>query len=210
MRVVDCLAYNVLLDPDQWLGFPSPSALQQFLIGAEWRVVFSRTAMPKWRLWGPLTEPAFDASVVEATSHPELSIRWATALEFLHFSARTALADLKSRIEAFAADHEPSDELVDIRMSTDGPEWLFAMIAGRPAMFLGTDGGLGLENLLNGATRGGDWLGLPAVPRFQEVKELIETESESCYGSRFAGYRAYRDNGVGRLLEWAGFDATKR
>ncbi len=32
------LAYHVLEEPESWLGFPSPSGLEQFLIGAEWRV----------------------------------------------------------------------------------------------------------------------------------------------------------------------------
>lgn len=210
----ECLAYHVLLDPGSWLGFPSPEGLNQFLNGAEWRATFAGTSLRTWRLWGPLSDRAFDASIVAETGHPDLSLRWPSALEFLHFCALDALADLRRRMESFSASAAALAEVADLRTSVDSPEAFLLMFAKRPGMVIGSNTGLALQNFLHGATRGADWLELPDVPAFRRARQEIEERSEESYGTSFAAYRAYRERGATELLqwadieEWAGVDAS--
>lgn len=138
--------------------------------------------MRTWRLWGPLSDRAFDASIVAETGHPDLSIRWPSALEFLHFSALDALADLKRRMESFSASATALAEVADLRASVDSPETFLSIFAKRPGTIIGSDTGLALQNFLHGATRGADWLEVPDVPKFREVRHEIEERSRSRTG----------------------------
>ena len=118
----------------------------------------------------------------------------------------SALTDLKQRIEQWSCKHEPNTTSYSRDISAISVENLFEEMAARPEMFLGTNSGVNLQQYLLGATVGGDWLGLPHVQRFTEVRDKIEQRSVEAYGSRFGAYRVYRGNqGAAKLLiKWAG------
>ena len=202
----ECLAYEVVCDAPHWLGEPSPVNLQSFLFGAEERAVLSGSGIERWKIFGPLCEPSFDAPILQETGHPTLTIRWARALELIHFSMFSALADLRQRIEQWYCEHEPDTTSYSGVIRPISVENLFEEMTARPGMFLGTNSGVSLQQYLLGATVGGDWLGLPQVQRFTEVRDKIEQRSVEAYGSHFAAYRVYRDNqGAAELLiKWAG------
>ncbi|MEM6436462.1 MAG: hypothetical protein AAF773_21830 [Cyanobacteria bacterium P01_D01_bin.115] len=201
----ECLAYEVVCDAPHWLGEPSPVNLQTFLFGVEERAVISGSRVERWRISGPLCEPSFDTPILQETGHPTLTIRWARALELIHFSMSSALTDLKQRIEQWSCKHEPNTTSYSRDISAISVENLFEEMAARPGMFLGTNSGVSLQQYLLGATVGGDWLGLPQVQQFTEVRDKIEQRSVEAYGSRFGAYRVYRDNqGAAELLiKWA-------
>lgn len=198
-------------DAPRWLGSPSPQNLAIFLSGAADRAIYSGSRIEQWRIYGPLCEPSFDEPILKETGHPTLAIRWAFALEIIHFSMSDALTDLKQRIELWAQENEPDQTKYKTAQNQRiQMENLFEEMATRPGMFLRTNSGVGLQQYLLGATAGGDWLGLPEVARFNQVKEKIERVSLDAYGSHFAGYRIYNhDGGAAHLLtKWAGVEAV--
>lgn len=93
-RLDECLAHAVLRSPDDWLGQPSPTAVEVFLAGAELRAAATAPTFPAWRIHGPLRDPDFSAPLVARTGNASLSIGWAKALELIHFSMADALAEL--------------------------------------------------------------------------------------------------------------------
>lgn len=197
-RREDCLAYAVLQDPDAWLGLASPTALQVFLAGVAMRAATNEPAVPSWRIYGPLQDPAFEKRLVARTGHPRLSIGWATALEFIHFSMADALADLKQHFEEQCEAHWSREP---VGRSVHPSFW--PSLAKRPGMFLGGETGWHLAWYLAGLTRGGDWLGLPEFARANEISDAIHKKSEQFYGTKFAGFRVPSPGGVQRLLAWA-------
>jgi hypothetical protein len=199
-----CLAYEVLRNPDDWLGMPSTEALQALLTGAEDRAGFTRADLPEWRIAGPLDQAGFYAPLVEATGHPTLSIRWATALELVHFSMRDAITDLRDRVEAWAADFDPSSSPPSHFSPPAGSvrEHL-GNLAARPALYLGRNSSWRLYCYLNGLDRGGDWLGLPPLPVAREIFSEMQNQSAAHYGSRFGAFRVY-ENSPAELLAWVG------
>ena len=80
-----CLACVVLDDCEAWLGNPSPSYLDIFLKGAQFRAGLTQPALHTWKIFGPLGNSAFSEPLVARTGHPTLSIRWPSALEMIHF-----------------------------------------------------------------------------------------------------------------------------
>ena len=186
-----CLAYAVLNNPDDWLGTPSPTALQVFLLGAKQRAAVTDPSLPMWRIFGPLDEPEFDKPLLKRTGHPTLSIRWPTALELLHFSMSDAMAELLHLVGA---------RFFDDSLTLPGPnpyDWdkadFWRHFARRPAMFIGSGSGERLGWYLAGLQKGGDWLGLPLDPEAD--------------GSEFGAYRVYDSpGGATTLLGWAGIE----
>jgi hypothetical protein len=200
----NCLALEVLRNYDCWLGTPSPTGLQALLIGAEDRAWFTEARIPEWTIWGPLNDPNFYLPIVALTGHPTLSIKWATAIELIHFSLRDAMTDLQNRLEAWSAGPPPkSDE--GIRSSPPITPFRdhLANLVSRPAMYLGNRSAWLLYCYFLGLDRGGDWLRLPALPESREVIDRIESESSRHYGSRFGAYRVYEQDPA-ELLSWVG------
>ena len=162
--LAQCLAYEVLRSPEGWLGAPCPNALQAFLAGVNDRAGFTRADLPEWRIAGPLGQAAFYTPLVEATGHPTLSIRWATALELIHFSMADAITDLRDRVEAWAVDFDPSSSPPShFSPPADSVRELLGHLAARPGLYLGRNSSWRLYCYLNGLDRGGDWLGLPPL-----------------------------------------------
>jgi hypothetical protein len=178
--------------------------LQAFLSGAQDRVGFTHADLPEWRIAGPLDQPAFYTPLVEATGHPTLSIRWATALELIHFSMKDAISDLRDRVEAWAVDFDPSSSPPsDFSAPADSLRELLGHLAARPALYLGRNSSWRLYCYLNGLDRGGDWLGLPPLPVAREILNELQTRSAAHYGSRFGAFRVY-ENSPAELLAWVG------
>jgi hypothetical protein len=199
-----CLAYEVLRNPEDWLGMPSPDALQAFLFGAEDRAGFTGTDLPEWRIAGPLHQATFYAPLVESTGHPTLSIRWATALELVHFSMKDAFGDLRSRIEVWAAGFDPSlSSPSHFSPPAGSVREHLGNLASRPALYLGHTSGWLLYCYLNGLDRGGDWLGLPPLPTAHELFSDLQEQSTKHYGSRFGAFRVY-EHSPAELLTWVG------
>ena len=207
-----CLAWVVLCDYDGWLGEPSPSGLQRVLNGAQARAALTDPSFPCWRIFGPLDQQEFYGPIVARTGRPSLSIKWATAMELLHFSLDEAMADLQALMRGWYEVHELTTvQMVGDPFSINGDgepdlKGFWRAFAARPGMFLGSGSGVALQQFLTGMDRGGDYLGLPVLPKVRDIVNRIEERSEAAYGSRFGAYRVY-GQGAQELLGWAGIVA---
>ena len=208
-----CLAWVILQDAEDWLGAPSPRALETVLLGASARAQLVQPDLHRWKIFGPLNDREFYRPIVARTGHPTLSIRWASALEFLYFSMAEAMAELRRLIRGWVEAHGLREEkrvgspFREHRISGPDTDEYWRRMAKRPGMFLGDSTGEALHHYLIGMTRGGDWLGLAEVPRARQIVDNIEGRSQAAYGSPFAGYRVYGEEGVQELLSWAGIEA---
>lgn len=200
----DCLAYAVLCEYETWLGAPSPSCLSVFLNGAATRAGLLGQPVPTWRVYGPLEIPDFYMPLIARTGHPTLSIKWATAMELCHFSLAEGMSELRMAMETWVQLHGlVTDELEHGFVDPAGLEGLLKKIARRPGMYLGRQSSWMLRCFLAGMDRGGDWLGLPPLPRLRAAVDGLEERSEKSYGSKFAAYRAYEESPT-ELLGWIG------
>lgn len=199
-EIDSCLAYEVLRNPEQWIGDPAPQPLEAFLAGTRLRDSYVISDLPGWRIYGVLEDPDFYQPFVDATGHPMLTIRWATALEFTHFSRTGAFAQLKDSALAWHREYgvRPPRE-VGGWSPIPHPDEFWAGVAKRPAMYMGRSDGWSLYCFLNGMDRGGDWVGLPEMPRLREIFGRIKAHSERSYGSPFGAFRMYDAQA---LLEW--------
>lgn len=205
-RLDACLAHAVLRNPDDWLGLSSPTAVEVFLAGAELRAATTDPTLPSWRIYGPLRDPDFDKPLVAKTGHPSLTIRWATALELIHFSMADALTELRGLVEERFDEGRVGREPVGSLSSLD-PTSFWRSLARRPGMYLGGESGWHLGWYLAGLAKGGDWLDLPPFPRAEEITDAIHEASNQAYGSEFGGFRVYTGrNGAQGLLGWAGIE----
>jgi len=205
-----CLAHAILADPERWLGEASPSALQAFLSGAQLRAELSATPVATWRIFGPLNDAEFYSPLVARTGNPDLTIRWASALELVHFSMADAMTELRSQIANWF-DERGFDPLP----SVGGPSRtvppnetlrsVLARLARRPGMFLGEASSWRLQCYLAGVDRGGDWLLLPPVEGLREIIDGIAAHSRDSYGSNFGAYRIY-SQAPADLLAWVGIN----
>jgi len=112
------------------------------------------------------------------------------------------MAELKTLVtQWFDAGRFDVDERVGVfdASDTDPCETFWTSFVRRPAMYLGGVSGWRLYCFLHGMRRGGDWLGLPPLPRLSEIVDELATQSREAYGSDFAAYRVYDAPG---LLEW--------
>src|SRR5688500_2475763 len=141
-----CLAYAALSDYGSWLGRPSPRDLELLLAGACARVELTSTRLEEWRIYGPLEDPNFYMPLVARTGHPTLSIKWSSALEFLHLDLEAAVRELMALLEnwngtlSVAADPRGFLAVEPNRPSPTLHEFL-RQVARRPGMFWGaTDG----------------------------------------------------------------------
>ena len=206
-EIDQCLAYEVLREPDEWLGTPSPSDLQAFLLGAESRASCVRPSFPRWRVFGALEEPEFYTSLVAATGHPSLTIKWATAVEMTNFSLAAACAKLYSDALAWHREHGVNREKSvhewqsEIVSASERARLFWEGFTKRPAMYLGSLTGWRLYCFLSGMDRGGDWLALPQMPMLSRIINYISDRSKESYGSSFAAFRVCDAED---LLEWAG------
>ncbi len=211
-EIESCLAYQVLRDPDEWIGAPSASYLQAFLLGAEIRASCVKPSLPRWRVFGVLEDTKFYKPFVAATGHPTLSIKWAIALEMTHFSISAGYTKLRDDALAWHNEHgvavrETVHKWYSEKTSISERAQIFwTHFAQRPAVFMGDTSGWGLYCFLSGMGRGGDWLALPEMPRLGDIINRIAGQSEDAYGSPFAAFRVYRAE---KLLEWAGLTASE-
>lgn len=209
-RLEECLAYVALDDYEAWIGIPSPTCLQVFLNGAAIRAGLTGQTLPAWRVYGPLENEDFYLPLVARTGHPQLSIKWATAMELHHFSLVEAMRELRELIRSWVRVHGfvTDDALLHGFRQSDnesGLRGLLKQLARRPGMFLGECSGWALRCYLAGMDRGGDWLGLPPLPGLRAVVDGIEERSAESYGSRFAAYRVY-EGAPSKLLAWVGIE----
>lgn len=205
-----CLAYTVLGDYQAWLGIPSPSCLVSFLDGAATRASLVGKVVPLWKVHGPLEEEAFYMPLVARTGHPTLTIKWSTAMEIHHFCLADAMRELHELVRAWVQQHgfKTSDAVVHgYAGAKDGLAEHLRRVARRPGMSLGRNSSWALRCYLAGMDRGGDWLGLPALPELRAIVDGIEEQSEAVYGSRFAAYRVYEESPA-HLLTWAGIEPS--
>ena len=189
-QIASCLAYEVLRNPDAWIGYPSPSLLYNFLFGADLRARFGHPSFPDWRIYGVLNDRAFYHPFVKATGHPTLTFNY-TALEMTHFSLVEGFAKLRDEALAWhrakgiylqETDNSGSFSALDV-------ERFWPAFFDKPAMYTGSRSGWPLYCCLSGMERGGDWLQLPEMPRLREIFGAIKTFSENHYGSPFAAFR---------------------
>lgn len=188
-----CLAHRVLNAPEQWLGRCSPSCLEAFLAGASMRASLTHSEIPEWRIHGPLEEPSFYLPLVARTGSPRLSVRWATALELVHFSEEDAFTELAERFEHWFLK-EPWDDTQTterIKLRPDQHDEFWDQLAEKPGMYMGYQTGWMMRCFLTGMRDGGDWLGLPAMKELTRV--MCELEQKSCesYGSKHGIFRVY-------------------
>lgn len=201
-----CLAHEILRNPDAWLGMSSPTALAVFLAGAELRAAATEPSLPSWRIKGPLNQPDFYQPLIERTGKPTLSIKWATALELHHFSMTAALAELRQLIEERFATGNVTRAPVGT-FPLGNPHGFWKLLAKRPGMYMGGGSGWHLSWYLSGVNAGGDWLELPEIAGSRDVASAIEHQSEECYGSKFGAFRVYEHHtGAASLLAWAGIE----
>ena len=207
--LADCLARAVVEDCKGWLGVSSTLALRTCLAGAQQRAFHIEPSLPCWRIWGPLDDPQFWQPIVARTGHPTLSIKWATALELLYFASEDALAELSRLMREYPlAQSLHGTRTIRDACTLNGENGFgigrfWTALRERPGMFLGSGCGRALHHYLIGLDRGGDWLGLPPLPGLRHVLDTIESQSEDCYGSKFAAYRVHEHEGAAKLLGWA-------
>ena len=125
----ECLAYAVLEDYESWLGVPSPHGLSVFLAGARTRADLARQPLSTWRLSGPLDEPDFYLPLVARTGHPQLAIKWATAMEMLHFSPADAMRELRDLTRTRARERGEPAKADDRFPRSESAEDLFRSMA---------------------------------------------------------------------------------
>lgn len=206
-QIAKCLAYEVLLNPDEWIGGPSTELLHAFLVGAELRFEFTKGDISNWQIAGVLNDPTFYQQFIDATGHPTLTIRWAKALALTHFSLAAGFETLKRSALEWHRAHGPlPDVRPEHRQIPFTPSTLWSSIARRPPMYMGDASGWTLYCFLNGMANGGDWLQLPAMPGLQEVFSGIQERSRQAYGSPFAAFRMYNAQD---LLGWVGLPSNK-
>ena len=206
-EIESCLAYAVLRDPETWIGVRSTSYLQCFLMGAQSRASCVQPDFPIWQIFGVLEDPKFYKPLVAATGNPKLTIKWATALAMTHHSLSDGFEKLRDDAIAWHEENGIAEPLRAAAVSspkrkspTERADRFWVNFAKRPAMFMGGESGWVLYCYLRGMDRGGDWLGLPEMPRLREVVSSITNRSEQAYGSPFAAFRVYNSDG---LIEWA-------
>lgn len=192
--------------PDSWIGGPSTIYLQTFLSGALFRRDYVASPLPDWRISGVLDDPAFYKRFIAATGHPNLAIRWATALAITHHSFADGFAELRDSALAWHRENGVSEDQCNALKSSGNsaakdPQAFWNDLAKRPAMYFGDDSGWTLYCFLNGMRTGGDWLGLSAMPDLTNVFGGIMARSKQSYGSPFAAFRIYNAQG---LLAWIG------
>ena len=172
-------------------------------MGADYRALHADSSFPLWRIHGVLEYPEFYTQFVEATGHPNLTIRWSSALEATHMSFSEGCHTLLEKALHWHQEHgvrsggHPQSEFSDELL-----EEFWDALALRPALFMGASSGWDLYCFLSGLTRGGDWLGLPTVPIHSAVFHQISERSTTAYGSSFAAFRFYSN--ASSLLRWAG------
>jgi hypothetical protein len=207
-----CLAYVVLSDYPSWLGRPSPRDLELVLAGASARAELTAALIDEWRIYGPLQDPDFYMQLVARTGHPTLSIKWSSALEFLHLDLEAALRELRARLESWdrplpVMSHHRGLFAVESNRPPPTLHEFLSRLARYPGAFLGSREGWALRCYLHGMLHGGDWLGLPTLDGLREVVQKIESVSCKVYGSPFAGYRACSHD-CRLILSWAGIEPS--
>jgi hypothetical protein len=204
-----CLAYVAVSNYQTWLGRPSPRDLEWLMAGAAMRAQLLGVEIPEWRVFGNLERPEFYRPLVARTGDPMLSVKWAIALELIHFNLEAAMAELQTALEQWQQANYPLSDLAYLNLwpSQNGLDLnsLLRSLARRPGMYLGINSGWGLRCYLHGMHRGGDWLGLPTLSGLTEIIQAIEDRSVFHYGSPFAAYRVYPQD-VQSLLGWAGIE----
>lgn len=196
-----CLAFEVLSNPEEWLGTSSARCLAAFLHGAETRATQVAHPFPLWKIFGGLEDPEFYTPLVARTGQEKLTIKWATAIELCHLSQSAGLKQLRLDLIGWHQLHGFDISAVTRLKQPESEFW--KDFADRPHMYMGQLDSWTLYCYLNGMERGGDWLGLPELPKASEVFSRIRTRSRKAYGSDFGAFRVYATN-PGELLEWGG------
>ncbi len=197
----NCLAYNILADMTPWFGTESLKCLESFLAGVHSRAMLTESEIETWRIFGPLEQREFYEPLVALTGHPQLTIRWSTALELYHFSLPSAVNHLKDLVENwFVNDLVNIESKITVIKQTEDEFW--KQLSQRPAMFIGSESSWLLYCFLKGMNEGGDWLNLPDLNKPREMLEKLEERSKKSYGSTFGGFRVY-ENSIHELLKWA-------
>lgn len=207
-QIDSCLAYEVLRNPEDWLGGPSTMFLSALLSGAQMRADCVQPDFPEWRISGVLNELAFYQPFVDATGEPTLTIKWETALAMTHFSLAEGFSLLRNRALEWHRTHgvfveEPDPNYLWPAIDIDE---FWSKFAKWPAMYMGHASGWMLYCFLSGMRRGGDWLMLPDMPGLNVVFDGIQAVSEKAYGSPFAAFRVY-DTDIQGLLKMSGLRA---
>ena len=117
---------------------PSPRALQTLLSGSLQRATLVEPSLPSWRIFGPLDAPAFWKPIVARTGHPTLTIKWAGALELLHFSNDEALDELCRLMVEFDEEAVDTGQTVG-SPRTYGVDQFWSDLRRRPGMFIGSE-----------------------------------------------------------------------
>lgn len=202
-----CLAYAIMRDPDHWIGCPSSKYLDVFLQAVAFRRDFAGSSVPDSRISGVLNEPAFSQQFVDATGHPTLAIRWATAIEMTDLSLAVGFAKLyRAAIDWHRTYGVITADSPGVFRGRDAEQFWYSF-AKCPPLFMGDESGWGLYCFLNGMQKGGDWLGLAPMPRLDDIFGGIKRRSERSYGSEFAAFRVYDARG---LLKWVNLPDPER
>lgn len=198
----ECLAWQVLCEPDDFIGASSVSYLDSYLSGASSRAQLTAPGFPDWRLYGVLQKEEFYLPLVMGISNPLKLTRWAD-IDRRHFSEGQCFETLRTEFMRFHAAYGfikfpdqswPAHE-------TEAEFW--QGFAKRPGMYMGRSDGWGLYCFLSGMANGGDWLGLPKMTLLETIFSKIKDKSEQTYGSSFAAFR-YHNSNLTELLIWAG------
>lgn len=203
-----CLAYEVLQNPDKWIGCPSAFYLNSFLEGAKMRSTVVSPDFPFYCIDGILNDPDFYQRFVDATGHPGLTIKWAHGLALTHFSFSEGWKKLRD--EALVWHRENGVTLVEWQTQLEAKDKdpssvekhaisLWQCLVKRPHMYMSGITGWDLFCLLNGMVCGGDWLDLPKLSFFEDAFNQIKARSIKSYGSEFGAFRLYDSK---TLLEW--------
>jgi len=181
------LAYVALRQRHRWLGDSSPLILQNFLLGAEWRVNISGAEVPTWRVCGPPKDPEFSRPLL-AKARVGRSWDWAMAMKVLYRADEDGAKRLLRLMRTFVREHG----LDETPLAWGGRVFTFEHVIGqfatRPGMYLGSESGWDLRACLTGMHVGGDWLALPRLPGLRRLVQAIERRSMKDCGTPWGIY----------------------
>jgi hypothetical protein len=193
------LAYEVLRDPESWIGVPSVSMLWTFLQGVVWRANCTGSDIDESLIFGVLQDPEFCSGMTEGAPDSSVSV-WRVWIESSHFSLAEGFAHFREAAFDWHAQNGVVTERTWItkhaNQSCDSRKAaikFWPQFLDRPAMYMSSNSGWALFCFLTGMTRGGDWLNIEPMPGAQPLLRLLSEGSMKVFGSAFGLFR-YSDN----------------
>ena len=206
----ECLAYQVLCEPEKWLVKPTPKNFNVFLQTALMTVTDENGQTPYWRIFGSLCY--LRKNKIWYHRFINMSDRSETPEE-KEERERTCFPKFKACLEMdFSKEIDP-ELLKPLDMSShlnlyihygksyeDADEQFWQVFASRPSMWLPGFSGCAFQAFLEGFQKGQQWLNVNEHPRVVRMIDVLERESMKRFDDPWEIYRQY-DSKLSVLME---------